>query len=455
MERTLVASINGRDVGILREIAGVWAFKYTDGWLSDAASFALSPNLPLSGKELMDQSSNRPVQWYFDNLLPEEGQRILLAKDAHISNADAFGLLEAYGAESAGSLTLLPFAKKESPGGLRPLSGDDLEMRLRNLPRVALSHGAAKRMSHAGAQHKLAVVYQDGELFEPEGAMPSTHILKPNHADASYPHSVINEFFVMTLAGRIGLSVPTVRRQYTPSPVYIIDRFDRDERNGAVHRLHAIDACQLLGIDRTYKYQQGSVENLAVLTAKCRSRLLAGQRLFAWLAFNVLVGNTDAHLKNLSFIVSPDGISLSPHYDILSTACYETRAFGGETWPDSTRLSWPIVGFDFVSDIGRAELLSAGDQLGLARQASERLLDGILKKIGPMAELLMQEIESENSRLIEKRPELSHTLSGEMRCLRVIYHSVIKETVARILSGAPAPRGATTGDVTHAHSIKP
>jgi serine/threonine-protein kinase HipA len=41
----------------------------------------------------MDGATQRPVQWYFDNLLPEEGQRSLLAADATIDKADAFGLL--------------------------------------------------------------------------------------------------------------------------------------------------------------------------------------------------------------------------------------------------------------------------------------------------------------------------------------------------------------------------
>ncbi|SFG25413.1 HipA N-terminal domain-containing protein [Neptunomonas qingdaonensis] len=56
----------------------------------------------------------RPVQWFFDNLLPEEGARELLASGAKIDKADAFGLLETFGAESAGAMTLLP--PNEEPG---------------------------------------------------------------------------------------------------------------------------------------------------------------------------------------------------------------------------------------------------------------------------------------------------------------------------------------------------
>lgn len=61
---------------------------------------------------------------------------------------------------------------------LRPLPNDALEARIRQLPNAPLTHAAIKRMSLAGAQHKLAVVLQDVALFEPAGATPSTHILK-------------------------------------------------------------------------------------------------------------------------------------------------------------------------------------------------------------------------------------------------------------------------------------
>src|SRR5208283_2238955 len=64
----------------------------------------------ISQEPLVDSSSKRSVQWYFDNLLPEESARDLLAKEAKIDVADAFGLLAYYGAESAGSLTLVAAA---------------------------------------------------------------------------------------------------------------------------------------------------------------------------------------------------------------------------------------------------------------------------------------------------------------------------------------------------------
>lgn len=292
--RSLVASVNGETVGELQEVNGLWAFQYSPAWLASPTRYALSPKLPLQVQPLVDGASLRPVQWYFDNLLPEEGQRTLLATQAQQDAADAFGLLAYYGAESAGSLTLQPAGSAAPmPTGLRPLRDADLSARIRQMPKVPLTQGATKHMSLAGAQHKLAVVLDQGGLYEPSGPMPSTHILKPDHPDGDYPHSVVNEWFVMRLARKLGLEVPSVHRRYVPEPVYLIDRFDRVLQAGAWHRRHAIDACQLLGLDRSFKYAQGSMHSLAALADACRSPAMARTRLFNWLVFNALTGNSE------------------------------------------------------------------------------------------------------------------------------------------------------------------
>lgn len=431
--RSLLASINQTEVGTLREVGGLWSFQYAEAWLSNPLGFALSPHLPLVPEPLLDGASQRPVQWYFDNLLPEEGQRVLLAGDAKLDAADAFGLLAWYGAESAGSVTLLPpDAEAQTVEPLRPLSDGALEARIRQLPKAPLTHAAIKRMSLAGAQHKLAVVLEEGALFEPAGATPSTHILKPDHPDEDYPHSVINEWFVMRLAKRLGLDVPDVHRRYVPSPVYLIDRFDRIPDAQGWQRRHVIDACQLLGLDRSFKYSQGSMESLAALAKACRSPAVARARLFGWLVVNVLVGNSDAHLKNLSFLVSHEGVQLAPFYDLLSVATYDSVAYDKTGWPVQTQLAWPILGVRHFSDIKRALLLEAGAALNLAKGTAERLLENLRRRVVQEAQALYAEVGAENAQIAHARPELSATMAGESRCLRAILHTVVKEMAKQI-----------------------
>jgi serine/threonine-protein kinase HipA len=422
--RALQASINGRQVGALTEDNGVWTFQYAGSWLKDPERYPLSPALALRADAIVDGSTQRPVQWFFDNLLPEEGQRLLLSKSAKIREADAFGLLEHYGAESAGALTLLrPGEPEPEDGGLKLLSDKTLSRRIRDLPNVPLTHKASKRMSLAGAQHKLAVVIEDGKLYEPVGARASTHILKPDHPDEAYPHSVINEWFSMRLARAMGLDVPSVERRAVPEPVYLIERFDRERLDGQWRRLHAIDACQLLNLDRSYKYSQGSIETLAKLSAGCRGPAVARTKLFQWLVFNVLIGNSDAHLKNLSFQVSASGVTLAPHYDLLSTGLYESRLYEQKSWPDLTELAWPILKAHRFADLSFESLREAGQALGLQKPTAERLIRQQRDKIADSALALYE-------KSLDEEPNPS---SPEQRCLRGFIHTVVKPMVQQLL----------------------
>jgi serine/threonine-protein kinase HipA len=435
MSRRLLVSINDITIGELFERSGLWSFTYASAWLSHPERFALSPRLPLVERALRDGASKRPVQWYFDNLLPEETQRTLLAKDAKVDAADAFALLEWYGAESAGSLTLRAADSIVGERGLHALPDHALDARIRKLPSVALTHDAIKRMSLAGAQHKLAVVLHDDTLFEPAGDAPSTHILKPDHPSANYPHSAVNEWFVMKLAKRLGLNVPNVHRRYVPAPVYVIDRFDRARNSTDWYRRHAIDACQLLGMDRSFKYSAGSIETLAAIANATRSKAVTRARLFGWLVFNVLIGNGDAHLKNLSFLVSVNGIELAPFYDLLSTTIYDTPAFDKKRWPNGSELAWPVFETRYFSDVSRGLLVRAAETLGLRRATAVRVLEQLCCNIEREAQALYDATAAENGQLLKASKGLVATLAGEERCLRTLQFIVIKEMAAKLAQG--------------------
>lgn len=407
--------INGEQVGVLEEQNNVWAFRYTPEWIANPQGFDLSPALQRSEGEIVDGGSDRPVQWFFDNLLPEEGARTLMAQDAQVEVANAFGLLSWYGAESAGALTLLPPGQTSSDGELLALSDEELSRRIRQLPQVSLSAEAPKRMSLAGAQHKLAVVLEGDLLFEPQGARASTHILKPDHPEINaYPHSVANEWFVMTLAARLKLPVPETRIRHVPEPIYLVERFDRIRRGDALARLHVLDGCQLLSLDRTYKYQQATFENLRKIIQLCRNKAQTRQAIYRWLVFNTLVGNNDAHLKNLSFFARPDGISLTPHYDLLSTAVYARD----HSWMDM-ELSWPLEGVRRFGDLTREAMLEMGREIGVLGTVGAKLLDEQLRHIGRQAEELIE----------AASPALR---AGEMRLLRQIRYGVMRDVAARL-----------------------
>lgn len=425
-QRTLTVWIEQRRVGLLAEHAGLWRFDYDAAWSRSADGFDLSPALPRDQDAIIDGASQRPVQWFFDNLLPEEAARTLMAREAQVSGEDAFALLAHYGAESAGALTLLGEGEAPTAGGLRPLDDDTLHQRIARLPQTSLAANAPKRMSLAGAQHKLAVVVRDGRLFEPVGTTPSTHILKPDHRDTDhYPHSVANEWFVMQLAGRVGLDIPAIEWRQVPDPVYLIERFDRHAQQGVVHRRHAIDACQLLGLDRLFKYRAADIGALTRAAGACRSRALTRQKLYRWLVFNLLVGNHDAHLKNLSFLVDRDGIALAPHYDLLCTTLYGSNDDPAR-WSDA---ELPLA-FDNITryrQLRRSHLLAAGNALGLGRATAIRMLDQLLQQLPVAFDQLYATLETAAN---IGTPHALH--AGELRLLRQIRHLVIADMAAQL-----------------------
>jgi serine/threonine-protein kinase HipA len=430
--RALDVSLNGKKVGRLTEGDDLWQFDYEPAWMESPDGFDISPGLPRAEARHRDGGTQRPVQWYFDNLLPEETLRETVAREARIQGDDAFALLEYLGAESAGSLVLLPPGQAPSAaGGLRPLEDATLGQRIRDLPRTTLASGASKRMSAAGAQHKLLVVVRDGQLFEPVGGEPSTHILKPDHPGDDYPASVINETFAMRLASAVLGDTPEVSRRYLPEPVYIVRRFDRyTDVAGATQRRHIVDACQLLNKPRGFKYRAASVQALADIVVCCRNRARTRLRLFGWLVFNLLIGNDDNHLKNLSFMVGREGIELAPWYDLLSTATYRTRAMADHRadWPE-VDLMIPLPGASRFGAVTRESVLAAGRMLGLPLRLAMRELDRIGGDMAKAAPALVEVMVAEG---LAAAGEGNPWLAGESRLMRTIQHLVLPEMLGRV-----------------------
>jgi serine/threonine-protein kinase HipA len=422
--RELVASIEGRDVGVLRERGNLWSFEYVDAWIHAADGYDLAPSLPRAPREIVDGGSARPVQWFFDNLLPEEGAREALSRDAGIPGADAFGLLAHYGRESAGALTLLPRGESQPAPDYLPIDDGELHRRIRDRPRRMLAASAPKKMSNAGAQDKLAVAIRGGRLFHPVGSAASTHLLKPDLVDReNWPDTVANEYYVMRLAASLGLVVPAVDIRFVPDPVYLIERFDRTSTHAGARRTHAIDACQLLGVDRLFKYEIATVATLVRCIEACADRARSRRQLLDWALFNVLVGNADAHLKNISFHVDATGIRIAPFYDLLSTECHHATPGNTPRWPQCP-LTMPIGSARTFADVGRAEFLEFADALGVTAAAAKRAIDAMTGRIEPEADRLYEEF------LAREIPDAAGR-AGQLKTLRSIRRIVIQEMSAK------------------------
>ena len=67
--RTLAVLLNDDRVGTLHESNDLWSFEYDEQWAKGPDAFDLSPALSRATVRHEDGASDRPVQWYFDNLL--------------------------------------------------------------------------------------------------------------------------------------------------------------------------------------------------------------------------------------------------------------------------------------------------------------------------------------------------------------------------------------------------
>lgn len=317
-----------------------FTFVYAPAWLQRPDAYPLGPTLPLSAVPATPDEHSAKVRQFFENLLPE-GQALDDAANAYrVSKANLTGLLIALGRETAGAVRLvISGVQTRDSERKRLLTPEELAERIRARPQLPFTVWDGKvRLSIAGFQDKLAVLEDAGVWYLVEGPdLASTHILKPDPINPSLAGLTYNEFFCMKLAAACGLETASVALHHVPEPVLCVTRFDRYRQGAAVRRIHVIDGCQLLGLASGFKYERPYGDNPDVREIRdgaSLARLFAASeaspqpakarlQLLRWLVFQVLLGNTDAHAKNLSFYMTAAGPAQAPAYDLVCSALYK------------------------------------------------------------------------------------------------------------------------------------
>jgi serine/threonine-protein kinase HipA len=398
---------SGEEVGRLEqdESSRAYTFHYTQD------SRAVSLSLPLAQRHF-DAFESRP---FFEALLPEGAVRDQIAHQLKLAVSDSFGLLGELGRDCAGALQIAEASRMSEPPSVGWLDDRELDALVEALPRYPLGmHEGDRRLrlSLAGVQHKAVLVRDVGGRFgRPLDGMPSSHILKPEGPDGRYPGLATNEYFCMLLAARCGLSAAQVALVAAAGrPCLVVERFDRDLSSWPPRRLHQEDLCQALGLTPDFKYQKDgwrlpSYRALAELL-DLNSTAPGADRLAGALAavFHYLVGNADAHAKNVSLLHVAGGVRLAPLYDVVCTAAYPelstelALAVGDELEPESIgSIHWSDLAEDFglsAPAFARARRRLVDDvqmQAGLlAREASEKgwhhpCVDSIVDVVGARA----------------------------------------------------------------------
>lgn len=308
-----------------------YALEYAQSWL-DGAGFPISPHLKPG-----DCESER-VKRFLSNLLPEGKWLEELSVGNQISRSNIFGLVALIGAETTGALTFkyADAAQKPWPTQFREVSAEELTERIAHRQQVSIAQWDGKpRLCVAGVQDKLPIMIRpNGVMGFGEGELASTHILKFGRRPDM--HMIINEFICMKLAQLIKLPVAKVSLVRFGEPVLAVERFDRRWNGRKVERLHLIDGCQILDLPPTYKYERpfcksgegakirtgASLPKLFEACRLCRVPARAIRDLLNWALFQLLIGNSDAHAKNISYFIDKTGIDVAPGYDLLNNDIY-------------------------------------------------------------------------------------------------------------------------------------
>jgi len=304
-----------------------WTFTYLSAYLDSRAPVPLSVSMALRG----EPHAGAVARNWFCNLLPEGAVREAVTTRLRIAANDDFALLAAIGGECAGAVSIYD---PENPTENIEGSGETDVATL--LEGAQIGEGAwallgtPLRLSLAGAQDKIPVIAQpDGRLRLPTPGESSTHILKPD--SRRFPGLRDLEALGSALARAIGLAAAHSRPvKVAEHSALLIERYDRQLIAGdATRRLHQEDFCQALGYPGELKYESQGGPRLAACSKLVRQLGLgpaAVQGLLDWAIFNALIGNADAHAKNLALLRDLDGrLKLAPFYDLVPTLALPER----------------------------------------------------------------------------------------------------------------------------------
>jgi serine/threonine-protein kinase HipA len=328
-DKALDAWLYGTRIATITDDDGDVALRWTDEAYArwGQGSRVMSDLLPVTRPE--EHPHHRRVEVFLENLLPEGNAREHLAFDAGVASDDIFGMIEAYGRDTAGALIFVPAGSAEPTrvGTLNPLSDAEIGAMLEAAGRNAPALGAEPHLqstSLAGVQPKIVLAKTRTGWARCIDGYPSTHIAKLAHPPGSAVEDVVHtEVACLHLAKAIGLTTISAElMNFSGQLAIVVSRYDRlTGDDGAVNRIHQEDSAQALGIntsDPARKFQRGKqIPSLAKIARVLRNGGSEPDRLLELTTFNLAVGNTDAHAKNISLIRHLDGSAqLAPAYDV-------------------------------------------------------------------------------------------------------------------------------------------
>lgn len=349
-----------RYAGILRqEPGGRCSFAYDAAYVETAGT-PISHNLPVHERPYLCEGGLHP---FFDNLVAEGWLRTVQARALGVSRDDRFALLLAFGSDLAGAVSVVDPEPMRSP----PMDMDD---------RQAFA-ALGTRASLSGVQPKLNVVRSSGGYRPASANELGSHIAKL--PSGQLPDIIALEWLTGKAMRALLPTEPVAETEVAAvdgiaGEALIVRRFDR---TSAGRRLHFEEFNQLLEKRSDDKYD-GSYEDMAKFietTPGCMP--VEAERLYRRVLACLLLGNTDAHMKNFAMFHTQGGLRLTPSYDLVASALYpqfDTLALamaGGRDRRLNSVLPKHIVGLGEGCRLPEASIRMAVDDLGKHLEAAK------------------------------------------------------------------------------------
>lgn len=386
VETTLTVFKNSIPAALLSGDGGQVTFQYLDSYVTRGLE-PISWSLPLSLEPKVYQGGATPA--FFAGLLPEGRRLNAIAKRLKTSTDNELALLAELASDAIGDVQLAPGENLPAEREVLLLPKDPSKLDFAGVQSKYFDSPAA---GLPGFQNKIS----SKMLNAPAKQQDLEYIIKFNPPEV--PFAVENEYFFLALARSAGLTVSSFRllTDSKGEHALLLQRFDRERRDAKTHRLAMEDACQVLGLYPSSKYQLSFEEVAGALIEKCSAPKPAALEIFRQIVFYWLIGNGDAHAKNFSILKTIAGEwRISPAYDILCTLYYQDSEMALSI-SDKTTL-WD-----------RATLLSLADQLGLPIALAEKVIDHLLLKTMNLAKQL-------DGGALPFRPDQSYKVSRTLR----------------------------------------
>lgn len=123
------------------------------------------------------------------------------------------------------------------------------------------------------------------------------------------------ELVAHRLARKAGIVAPDarpLRLSESPYTTFLVKRFDRTARGGRLAFISAMTLTQRADGEAGASY----LELIDLLQSRGGNTRADSEQLFRRVLFNILIHNTDDHLRNHGFFIDESGIRLSPAYDM-------------------------------------------------------------------------------------------------------------------------------------------